>query len=190
MGKGVFMGKQINYWKDYKSFLSVAQTAIDNGCYILKVAEGTIIAGNDISVVTEEIKQYYFYCPESEKTENKQKPDIKEIVSLSKELEHGTMIKADYSYIKDKRIIRNRIYVSSGYYNDLDQWIPRPDHITKMYQKIVRAVKKAAPYTELVDIRTHLDGEHYLEEYQYKHKEYVSLYCLELRNKQGYLLCE
>ena len=37
----------------------------------------------------------------------------------------------------------------TGRYTDDGDWIPRPDMLTKVYNKLVRVVKKVAPYTEL-----------------------------------------
>ena len=60
------MGKQINYYMDYESFLQLAQTALDAGCLILKgvYTEEKQNPCEDISVITPDCNRYYFYLPE------------------------------------------------------------------------------------------------------------------------------
>ena len=45
--------------------------------------------------------------------------------------------------------IRSRVYVTSGRYGDDGEWLARPDALTKAYNAVARAVKKAAPCTEV-----------------------------------------
>ena len=48
------MGKQINYWMDYDSFLLVAQRAVDLGCTVVKedLKLGKVIESKDIGIIT------------------------------------------------------------------------------------------------------------------------------------------
>ena len=39
----------------------------------------------------------------------------------------------------------------TGYYDKNKNWIDRPECMKKLYDKLVRAAKKLAPYTEIVD---------------------------------------
>lgn len=65
------MGKQINYWMDYDSFLLLAQKALDLGCRIVKedLDAGKVTQSNDIGIVTPYGKYkrigYYFHLPEA-----------------------------------------------------------------------------------------------------------------------------
>lgn len=62
------MGKQINYYMEYEAFLTIAMTAIDLGCLIVKKDNetGKIISSSDISIVTQDTIRYYFYIPKAE----------------------------------------------------------------------------------------------------------------------------
>lgn len=61
--------------------------------------------------------------------------------------------------------------------------------MTKVYHSLVRYVKKIAPYTEFTDILISMKDENYGEEYEYRHKEYITKNCLDLINNKGYKLC-
>lgn len=185
------MGKQLNYYMDYDSFLIVAQTALDNGCIIVREnfwnpnSDKKIVQARDLSIIIKEWKSYYFYLPEAGDLVVKYMPG-----EGSERLERfgisgsASIIEAGYSFIRDKRILRSRIYSYSGYYDENGEWIPRDERILKLYNKLVRVVKKIAPYTELTDIRTNMDD----EQCEYKHKEYITPYCLQLRERDGYKL--
>lgn len=82
-----------------------------------------------------------------------------------------------------KTITRARLFVTTGYYKD-DVFIPRPDCLTKVYNRLVRVVKRIAPYTELTDTYISTREPDALQEVEWKHKEYVTPACLELRQQQ------
>ena len=88
-----------------------------------------------------------------------------------------------------KEIHRARIYCISGYYDENEKYIQRPDCLTKVYHSLVRYVKKIAPYTEFTVILISMKDENYGEEYEYRHKEYITKNCLDLINNKGYKLC-
>lgn len=195
------MGKQINYWMDYDNFLLVAQKAVDLGCTIIKVdrKQGKVIKSQDIGIITPNGKScnasYYFHLPAA--------GDIKILTVNGKEcLDYGftatgnAVIEAGFSFIIDepagacgtkrkKEIRRARIYCITGYYDENDKYIPRPECLTKVYESLVRFIKKIAPYTELLSI----EDKGYGEKYEYRHKEYITKTCLDLVNKEGYKLC-
>lgn len=187
------MGKQINYYMDYESFLQVAQLALECGCIIikedLKSRPTKVIQSRDISVVTRDCWDYYFYLPEAGEL-------IINTYEIGERLDHGTgkggnaLIEAGFMIIREdtKEIRSNRMYAATGYYEEDGTWIPRSDCLTKVYNKLVRLVKKLAPYTEITDTITRTDREHHLEKKKWSHKEYVTDYCLRLRNEQGYKL--
>lgn len=195
------MGKQINYWMDYDNFLQVAQKAVDLGCTIIKVdrKQGKVIKSQDIEIITPNGKlsnaSYYFHLPAA--------GDIKILSVNGKEcLDYGftatgnAVIEAGFSFIIDeptgacgtkrkKEIRRARSYCITGYYDENDEYIPRPECLTKVYESLVRFIKKIAPYTELLSI----EDKGYGEKYEYRHKEYITKTCLDLVNKEGYKLC-
>ncbi len=199
------MGKQINYWMDYDNFLLLARKAIDLGCTIVKedYDSGKVIESSDISIVTSFCEKLpnnccYFHLPEA--------GDIKtHMVNGKERLESllsangNALIEASYSFIvneptgvcgnrRKKEIRRARIYCITGYYDENGEWIPRPECLTKTYNSLTRYVKKISPYTEIVDVRTSMKDENYGEEYEYRHKEYITKTCLDMRNNEEYKL--
>ena len=199
------MGKQINYWMDYDNFLLVAQKAVDLGCTVVKedLKLGKVIESKDICIITpyetSNDSGYYFHLPEA--------GDIKVLTINGKEcLDDGytatgnALIEAGFSSIvneptgvagtrRKKEIYRARIYCITGYYDENEKYIPRPDCLTKVYHSLVRYVKKIAPYTEFTDILISTREENYGEECEYRHKEYITKTCLDLVNDEGYKLC-
>ena len=68
----IAMGKQINYFMDYDSFLLLAQKAVDLGCTIIKqdLDLGKIIESDDIHIIAPYserfgAKDYYFHLPKA-----------------------------------------------------------------------------------------------------------------------------
>ena len=112
----------------------------------------------------------------------------------------NALIEANYSSIvneptgvagtrRKKEIYRARIYCITGYYDENEKYIPRPDCLTKVYHSLIRYVKKIAPYTEFTDILISTREENYGEECEYRHKEYITKTCLDLVNDEEYKLC-
>lgn len=200
------MGKQINYWMDYDNFLLLAQKAIDLGCTIVKedFDSGKVIENKDICTVAPSYgnfhnTRYYFHLPEAGKIKTHME-NGKEKLDSCFQANGNVLIEAAYSFIIDKptgicvnrpkkEIKRARIYCITGYYDENGEWIPRPKCLTKVYNSLARYVKKIAPYTEIVDVRISIKDENYGEEYEYRHKEYITKTCLNMRNKEGYKLC-
>ncbi len=176
------MGKQINYWMDYENFRELAKTAVLLGCVIVKddKSTGKVSQSSDISIVTEDCYNYYFYLPSAGPLKIKKYESVEFVDRLFNETGNA-VIEAGYSKIWDgkKRIDRNRLFLTTGYYNENEEFIYRPDCIINIYNKLARKVKTLAPYTELVDIH---NGKEWI------HKEYVTKYCLRLRNEESYFL--
>ena len=76
----------------------------------------------------------------------------------------------------------------SGYYDEQGEYIPRPECVTKIYNKLVRTVKKVAPLTELTDKYISAKGDTYLQELEWKHKEYITPEYLNLKESDNYKL--
>ena len=183
------MGKQINYWMEYESFLLLAQRAVELGCTVMKEDAGKVIESADVGVVTPDQQVYYFHLPEAGVA-------AVHVCGGRERVDHGfsasgnALIEAGYSFIsEDKEIRRARIYCITGYYDGNGAYIARPECLTKVYSALARYVKKLAPCTELVDTRISMRDETYGEEYEYRHKEYVTKACLELVSREGCRLC-
>ena len=187
------MGKQINYYMEYESFLKIAQKALDLGFEIIRKNKktGEYVISRNIDVVEEGCRNYYFHLPAAG-----------DVVIVTKEgvqyLDHGysasgnTIVEAGFSCITDnnedekKLISRARLFCITGYYDGSGEFIPRSDCMTKAFNSLVRIVKKTAPYTEITDKRSE-NGEDYLNEVEYKYKVYISRRCLDLKYR-GYKL--
>jgi hypothetical protein len=172
------MGKQINYYMEYKSFLIVAQAALEKGFVILRETENKIIKSKDISIITEDCKLYHFYLPEAGELKIETVKTIHGYRDYINKYSRNAVIEAGFSCINENRIISNRLYIQSGYYAEDGTWIPRPDCITKVYNSLVRVVKKIAPYREYTSMNLNHNG------LKSTRKEYVTDYCAEL-NKEG-----
>lgn len=167
---------------EYEPFLKIAQIALDSGCIIIPAFTDDIIQSRDISIVTPEINLYYFYLPEVGRL-CIDEYNGRKYVNHSYCESGSAIIEAGFSQVDNskKRIYQSRLFCISGYYDDNNQWIPRPDFITKLYNKLVRAVKKSVTYTEFTKINPKRN-------LTYLTKEYISPKCLDLVNEQGYIL--
>lgn len=183
------MGKQINYYMEYESFVRVAEKAVELGCEIIKRNKAyEIVRGCSADLVTKDCINYYFHIPEAGEI------GIKNINGRNY-VDNGysssgiTLIEAGYSFIsqEEKIIRRARLYCITDYYDENGNLIKRPECVTKLYNALARYVKKLAPYTELTDTIISMKDDTYLQEIEYKHKEYISEYCLKLR-ESGYEL--
>lgn len=199
------MGKQINYWMDYDSFVLLAQKAVELGCTIVKegLEPGTVEESKNLSIVTpygeHYCTRYYFHCLEAGDIKINRLENGKEHLDCSYTATGNAVIEADYSFMineptgvagtKRKKMIRKaRLYCITGYYDEKGAYIPRPKCLTKVYNALARYVKKLAPATELTSTWTSTRDENYGKEIAYKHKEYITKACLELVEKEGYQL--
>lgn len=187
------MGKQLNYWMDYDSFVLLAKKALELGFVIYRSKadeNGKLVFGTNIDMVTKDEKRYFFYLPDAGEI-------VISVCNGRETVNHGigkgsnVIIEAGYSYVnekhKDKQITRSRIYCTTGYYDDDGTFIERPEVLTKAYNSLARYAKKLAPYTELHDLRICLKDDYYGQTFEYIHKEYVTAWCLQKR-EEGYKL--
>ena len=141
------MGKQLNYIMDYESFKKLSQYALELGCMILykDFTKEPSLPSTDLSVVVPDYNGYYFYIPElypSNKITHAiscngwyyLKDDLFGPFSLS-------LIEASFSRNDTDQA---RIYVTTGYYDENENWIARPELLTKTYEKIARRARKLA----------------------------------------------
>ena len=183
------MGKQINYWLGYTDFLQIALVALDCGCVIIKPISEKLIYGQALDIVTENQHRYYFQLPDAGTLMGQQIP-FQDGNLTGYNATGNTLIEAGFSlvYEETKKITRSRSFAISGYYDESGEYIPRPDCLTKTYNRLARTVKKVAPYTELTDYIISTHDSSYLQEKEWKHKEYVSPAYLVLRASQKYEL--
>ena len=177
------MGKQINYYMEYDSFVLLAKKAVALGCEILPFSAEVLKRGRSLDNLSKEELSYCFHVPEAGEIKTEQRWG-KEHVVRGYNASGVTVIEAGFSYIdsKDKHITRARIYCITDYYDADGNLIKRPGCVTKVYESLARYVKKLAPYTEV--------------EYKpanplydkVKKKVYITPQCLALVREQDYEL--
>lgn len=142
------MGKQINYYMGYEAFLPIAQAALDSGCVIYRHSfengRWVLTAGTKIGIVVSACNSYFFHLPEAGEVRIRSLGENQHIANESR----LCVIEAGFSLckMKEKKITSNRLYVMTGRYGTNSEWIARTEGITKVYNKLVRIAKKAAPY--------------------------------------------
>lgn len=174
------MGKQINYFMDYESFLKVAQAALDEGCLILK-SEHTPekqTPSADLSVITKNHLNYYFYLPELGELEYKKDNAGNYYVNFGYNDAALSIIEAGFSRKTEdtKGITPNRLYSITGFHKD-GEWVARPERLEKVYNKLVRVVKKVAPQTAIEYDAVDLKDGVYGAPYKGVYKDYISSEC-------------
>lgn len=184
------MGKQISYWLGYEDFLKIAQAALDCGCVIIKKASGKLIYERSLAIVTEHEHNYWFYVPEAGSLSGITIPFNDDERFQGYSPAGNTVIEAGFSFRDDKSkiIARSRLFVVSGYYDERGEYVSRPECVTRIYNKLVRVVKKTAPLTELTDKYLSTKDDSYLQELEWKHKEYITPEYLELKKSSSYKL--
>lgn len=182
------MGKQINYYIGYKEFLKIAECAVKNGCIILKKEYGKYVRDNSVGIITQDCNRYYFYLPEAGDLEPQMHDDNEFVGGYNSS--GNVVIEASYSIVKheQKTISRGRLFSVTGYYDKNKNWIDRPECMKKLYDKLVRTVKKLAPHTEIVDEIISTSSEDYLKPKEWKHKEYITEELLSLKENDDYKL--
>lgn len=143
------MGKQINYYMGYAPFLELAKLAAESGCVIVRAGydrekeRWSVRKGGPEAVVPDRYS-YFFHLPEAGPLEIRDTP-------YGPRFQDGynatgnAVIEAGFSRLSGDGPARSRLFVISGYYDDREVWIPRPDCMTKLYEKLARRVKKLAP---------------------------------------------
>lgn len=170
------MGKQINYYIGYNDFLLVAQVALDNGCVIFREycenEKLQLSSGTDVSFINEKYNRYFFYLSSAgEYIHNSDNANL-------------NSIQAGFSIPHNHIIYSNRLYLTTGLYNKEDKFVYRSEEITKVYNKLVRVVKKIAPYREV---------EHFVlnplyEGQKFKSKKYITDEYLLMAQNEDYIL--
>ena len=100
----------------------------------------------------------------------------------------NVVIEASFSVVshENKKISRARIFSITGYNDEHGNWIDRPECLKKVYEKLVRGIKKIAPYTEITDTIISTAEDSYAKAKEWKHKEYISPALLTLKISDGY----
>ena len=165
------MGKQINYYMEYESFLIVAQKALDLGAVIVKrTPEGKIVHSSDLSIVVPECGRYVFHFPQFAPLVIHDLENGQQKIDGYATASGNAMVEAGFSWCEGRTIGRARLFVQSGYYCN-SEYISRSAEMTSVFDKLVRLVKKLTKY-QLVP--------------GYTCKEYISPYYQDLVENHGY----
>ncbi len=180
------MGKQINYYMDKDSFLKIAEVALNEGCTIVsrENSKEKQIPKADISVITDDYDHYYFFLPQS----NEYTHGMNIYGEYYIEPSRLAVIEAGYSVkavTEDGNIImRNRLYIPTGLYDDNGIWIPRSEELERIYNKLARLAQKLCPPRAVV----HEGHLRYNGAFcKHNSKEYISEECQRWR-ENGYEL--
>ena len=175
------MGKQINYYMEYDSFVLLAKKAVELGCEIF--SSEVLKKGSSLDILSKEELRYCFHVPKAGEIKTEQRWG-KEHAVRGYNASGVTVIEAGFSYIdsKDKHITRARIYCITDYYDADGNLIKRPGCVTKVHESLARYVKKLAPYTEVEYKPTNPLYD------KVKKKVYITPQCLALVREQDYEL--
>lgn len=148
------MGRQINYYMDFDNFLVVAQAALDEGCLIVSRTHTPTppVPGAGLSAITSDESMYYFYLPELAPLEHGI-DNFGNYYVKSFATQCGlALIAAGYSRRPAANSTESaspaRLYMPTGFYLD-GVWVPRHERTEHVYNRLVRVVKRVAPYTPL-----------------------------------------
>lgn len=180
------MGKQIKYYMGYQDFLSVAQAALDSDCIIYRHSfengKWRLTGGTTLDMIKQNCRDYYFHNPAISNIDIDLQSDNQHFSydSLLNVIEAGFSIPNENKHL----IISNRLYVATGRYTSDGDWVSRSDLLTKIYNRLVRVVKKTAPYTEV---------EHFVVNPLYEgkkliRKKYISADYYDLAQNRDYVL--
>ncbi len=180
------MGKQIIYWMEYESFLKLAEKAVSIGMNIIKKSDGKIIESDNISIVTEDCVDYYFHLPELGAYKIDDYGSYQSINTTG--ISGNMIIGTGFSRIDSnaRHIIQHRMYIQDGYFSSSGEWMKIPDKLNEAYDTLVDCVKELAPYTEITDTYISRREENYNQRVEYKRNDYISPYCLDLKNNRHY----
>ena len=144
------MGKQINYYMEYDSFILLAKKAIELGCEIMPFSDEVLKRGCSPDILSKDNLSYCFHVPEAGEIATEHYSG-EECVVRGYSASGSTIIEAGFSFMnsKDKFITRSRIYCITDYYDANGNLVKSPDCVTKVYDSLARFVKKLAPYTEV-----------------------------------------
>lgn len=165
----MIMGKQINYYMEYKTFCKVAERALELGAVIVKLdSNGKIVHSTELSFITPDCRRYVFLFPQLGSN-----LVIQEISDRPQKLigfgtpNGNALIEASFSSCEGRTVKLARLYTQSGYYSN-GEWFARTPEMTAVFEKLVRLVKKYTKYTA-VGTKTY--------------KEYITPYYLDLVEK-------
>lgn len=186
------MGKQINYYMEYESFVKLCEKALSIGFELVKedTVSGRVITSSNTDILTDESgNRYYFHLPEAGELEITTNGKGRDSLKRGYTACSNAIIEAGFSRIfngGDKYILSARLFSQTGYYDSDGNFIARPECMEKKYNAMVRFVKKLAPYTELTRTIISTKEEDYMKEYEQKYKVYITPYCLDFVKNKSY----
>ena len=137
------MGKQTNFYMEREVFLKLAQTALDNGCVILRQSGKKIISSTDISIITAGCSKYYFYLPQAGELDY-------DLPLGMFNANANVLIEASYSTRDENSVMRRaRLYLISGITGKDGSFISSPDCLVALYHKLVVRMKQLTDFVEI-----------------------------------------
>ena len=144
------MGKQINYYMEYDSFVLLAGKAVELGCEIMPFSDEVLKRSCSHDIVSKDKLDYCFHVPKAGEIETGRRMG-EEYVVRGSNASGSAIIEAAFSRVDsgEKFITGARIYCITDYYDADGNLIKTPDCVAKVYGSLARYVKKLAPYTEV-----------------------------------------
>ncbi len=136
------MGKQIEYYMELESYKLLVKKAFDLGFKVIEEQNNLRICCC-FEEVTFSQHGMYFYLEEAGELIVKENGHI--------DLLRSPLVESGFSYINEKKkeISNSRLWVSTGFWSNSEEFIRRDEVLDKKYSSLMRFVKKLAPYTEV-----------------------------------------
>lgn len=165
------MGRQINFYMDRKTEEEFQEFILGQGLIIVSEFVDNEMIVNDIFY-----KKYKIYIMRSKDIDNL---NVRKLKDGRCHIDENVSCVIEYSNTiiekEIKKIFCGRIYVIAVYFNENEEKVYKDEEFLKIYDKLVRWIKKNCPMTKFVQ-----DG--------YNKKEYISNGIKEMVEKEGYKL--
>lgn len=137
------MGRQIEYYMELDSYKSLVKKAFDLGFKVIIEEQNNVKIYGCFETLTFSKRSMYFYLEEAGQLIIKENGYIDSLSS--------PLIKSGFSYINEKKkeISKSRIWVSTGFWSNNEEFIHRNEVLDKKYSSLMRYIKKLAPFTEV-----------------------------------------
>ena len=130
------MGRQINYYAEFETWIKLCEKAIELGFEIVREDKnfGRVTTSSDTDILTEEKgNYYYFHLPEVGELVTKNDGFGKEILDRGYNACGNSIIETGFSRFDDrkKEIFLQRLFIITGYCDENGNFISRPKCIDK-----------------------------------------------------------
>lgn len=137
------MGRQIEYYMELDSYKLLVKKAFDLGLKVLVKEQNRFKIYNDFEEINFSRNEMYFFLEEAGPV----------IITQNRYIDssRSPLVETGFSFINEKKkeISKSRIWVSTGFWNNSEEFMYRNEILDKKYSALMRYIKKLAPYTEV-----------------------------------------